>query len=214
MTLLKHLIECHGFGLYQCVYCRFGTNTFDIITDHMANDHPSKVPMFCERAEIKNLENRYILPSSIDSTSLKHINQTVASLYLKNAPNNEILLKNEMNKNQIVFNASTSTPPQAKPIMKRSLPTEYAKKVNAAQNARNPPIAVPTANRIVTPSFNYIMPSSTDTEVKRTLPIKTDVVKWPNVNDSVSKPIGLQIKNVFSLSSLRGAPKLPDDEPV
>lgn len=28
LSLHKHLVNCHGFGLFQCVYCKYGTNTF------------------------------------------------------------------------------------------------------------------------------------------------------------------------------------------
>lgn len=88
-TLPKHLTQCHGFGIYQCVYCRFGTNTFEMISSHLANQHPSSLPMFCKRSGIAKEstgEQADAGNNSIDSTSLKRINQEVNPIFKKKAP--------------------------------------------------------------------------------------------------------------------------------
>lgn len=53
-TIEKHLEKCHGVGLYHCVYCVLGTDTFETLNNHIANDHPSRLPVFCERTEHRN----------------------------------------------------------------------------------------------------------------------------------------------------------------
>jgi len=101
-TLHNHLVNCHGFGLYQCVYCRFGTNTFGTISSHLANEHPSFLPLFCERTPYKinnNADPKSAVPltSSIESTCLKHINQEVHRAVFVKQPTNDKLLKNSVN---------------------------------------------------------------------------------------------------------------------
>lgn len=61
-TISDHLEKCHNIGLYQCVYCSMGTDTFDELSCHIANNHPSKLTVFCERTE-----HRY------PDGSLKHV---------------------------------------------------------------------------------------------------------------------------------------------
>lgn len=98
ITLLKHLVNCYGFGLYQCVYCRFGTNTFEIMSSHIANEHPSKMPMFCERSEYKeNPCKSPVLPSSIESACLKHISQSVPHQYFFRPLISDVALRNYSN---------------------------------------------------------------------------------------------------------------------
>lgn len=53
-TIADHLEKCHNIGLYQCVYCPMGTDTFDKLSTHIANEHPSKRAVFCERTELRN----------------------------------------------------------------------------------------------------------------------------------------------------------------
>lgn len=48
-AIIEHLCSCFGFGLFQCVYCRFGSNDFAKIDDHIAEKHSSQLPVFCER---------------------------------------------------------------------------------------------------------------------------------------------------------------------
>jgi hypothetical protein len=43
-------------GLYQCVFCVFGSNNFDNIINHIGNCHPSKPPIYCERSNEKTDE--------------------------------------------------------------------------------------------------------------------------------------------------------------
>lgn len=61
-TIYHHLVECHGYGLYQCVYCKYGTCEFQLIASHIAHKHPSNIPMFYERVQYKNPDG-----------SLKHV---------------------------------------------------------------------------------------------------------------------------------------------
>lgn len=48
-TTLENHLKCHGLGLLHCVYCRFGTDETEALTNHISNDHPMEVPLFCER---------------------------------------------------------------------------------------------------------------------------------------------------------------------
>lgn len=41
-TLGKHLLR-HNIGIYECVYCDFGTNGVDEIRQHMCIAHPNKL---------------------------------------------------------------------------------------------------------------------------------------------------------------------------
>lgn len=49
-SLVDHFCSCHGFGLFQCVYCRFGANSFAVIDDHLVKCHSSRSAVFCERS--------------------------------------------------------------------------------------------------------------------------------------------------------------------
>lgn len=53
-TVEQHLEKCLGIGLYQCVFCSTGTNTFEDLQNHIAISHPSELPVFCERVEHRN----------------------------------------------------------------------------------------------------------------------------------------------------------------
>lgn len=55
-TLHSHLEKCRGIGLYQCVYCELGTNNFELLSNHIANVHPSLKPVFCERIDNRNAD--------------------------------------------------------------------------------------------------------------------------------------------------------------
>lgn len=52
MTIIRHLFECFNFGGLQCVHCRFGTNDFKVIEEHLADKHYNKPAVFCERPKI------------------------------------------------------------------------------------------------------------------------------------------------------------------
>lgn len=49
-----HLEGCHGIGTFQCVYCSFGTESFDKLNNHIVNKHASKIPVYCERVWNEN----------------------------------------------------------------------------------------------------------------------------------------------------------------
>jgi hypothetical protein len=53
-TIERHLEKCHGLGLFHCVYCTLGTDSFETLNNHIAKIHPSKLPVFCERTEHRN----------------------------------------------------------------------------------------------------------------------------------------------------------------
>lgn len=73
-NLYRHIIDCHGFGLYQCAHCRFGTNTFEIMSNHLANMHPSKLAMFCERVvAVKPLKGPEPPTDSVRSIRLRTV---------------------------------------------------------------------------------------------------------------------------------------------
>lgn len=91
-TIHKHIVACHGLGLYQCVYCRFGTSTSDIMANHMANEHPSKLTFYCERSVRKGTEE--IQVGDIAGTNLKQVKIPVENELYINAPINETALKN------------------------------------------------------------------------------------------------------------------------
>jgi hypothetical protein len=67
-TLRHHLENCHNIMQAQCIFCKFGSKTFDGIKHHLMDNHPSKLPLFCERAQESN-----ITPSSIDSVPIRYI---------------------------------------------------------------------------------------------------------------------------------------------
>lgn len=44
----KHM-NCHGIGLFECIYCLFGTSNVTDIRSHMCNAHPNKLLYVCVR---------------------------------------------------------------------------------------------------------------------------------------------------------------------
>lgn len=48
-TLMTHYEECKGIGLYQCLFCQFGCNSLNVFKTHLANQHSSKLPLYCKR---------------------------------------------------------------------------------------------------------------------------------------------------------------------
>ena len=49
LNIFEHYFNCYGFGMFQCVYCSFGTSSLQFIDDHLSTFHPSRCPYFCER---------------------------------------------------------------------------------------------------------------------------------------------------------------------
>lgn len=222
-SLNRHLVHCHGFGLFQCVYCRFGTNTFEIINNHIANEHPSKLPLFCERSEFKTSDlggemNGTPLASSIDSTCLKHINNHVSPPFLQKAPPNEVALRNVANIGNLGFNIKirgfTDEPPKPKinvvkmdDLMKPQakggnnlIVVSDAKRQAAKPVVRKPPKIV-YQHRI--PEKEWA-PATTGVTVKKMSLGKRQAspVQQPrSFNREEPKPSNLQIQSVFSLSN-------------
>lgn len=62
-SAVQHM-QCHGIGLYECVYCLFGSNSIDEIRSHMSMAHPNKLLYGCARIPRKDHESvsiNYIL---------------------------------------------------------------------------------------------------------------------------------------------------------
>lgn len=203
-NLFKHLVGCHGFGLYQCVYCRHGSNSFEIMSCHIADKHPSKMPMLCERSENHADIRSASYSSSLDSTILRHINHNVDPIFVKNAPSDEVLLKNEVNKDQLCSNL----PPVSK--LKRPLATgtgnrphsssELYKKLQAQQIVRLSPLRAAKAGKICSiPDLGHPAPVANTPNVPN--PPNVTHVLQPPLSQKKRPPIGLQIQNVFSLST-------------
>lgn len=122
-SIVEHLCSCYGFGLWQCVYCRFGTNSgFDVIDNHIAEHHSSQLAAFCERklpsviagkdvsdSIYSKAEVLFLLfffqptysfsllqpePSSINSLTLKLVKKTLPSLQCI-----KLKVKNDVNAN-------------------------------------------------------------------------------------------------------------------
>lgn len=49
----KHLLV-HSIGVYECVYCHYGSNDIESIQSHMCNTHPSKLLYICVRLTRKD----------------------------------------------------------------------------------------------------------------------------------------------------------------
>jgi hypothetical protein len=48
-NIFEHYFSCYGYGMFQCVFCSFGTSTLQFIDDHLTNFHQSRQPFFAER---------------------------------------------------------------------------------------------------------------------------------------------------------------------
>lgn len=198
--LFKHIMECHGYGLYQCIYCHFGTNTFEIITAHIADEHPSKMPMFCERSENHNLDLRGGVqkPWSIESTILKHINLNVSAMVLKHAPKDKVLLKNELNMDRLLCSTSSDSKLiktySARNSKNSTDSLEGIKKILAQRDARK--LANVAGDKFQRPSYhgNLVATSPPKVQVAQSNMFRKPTPIMPN-------PSGLQIQNVFSLSA-------------
>lgn len=160
------------------------------MANHLSITHPTRLPFLCERSENKEArdpEPGQVLPtpSSIESTSLKHIKQMLnprvfrASSSLIKDQVDLMNLKNIGNlgsKIQLIRNANGFW--HEKAPVQASIP---AKKVQ-----QSPP-TIPKNTRF------KISPGSET--VERVIKIS------PQVKNTSSKPLQLQIKNVFSLAS-------------
>lgn len=218
-TLHKHLVQCHGFGLMQCVFCRFGTNTFEIMSSHIANNHPSRLPLFCERTEYKaplaseaQSYQTASAPSSIESTCLKHINQQVNAAYLLKAPSNEVALRNYGSIGQLGINVhirGVENPQNANKTKVRVIASSELDPANVTQMPQ--PDKRSLAFRATGKATFNFKPTSMHHQ-----PVATSSSQSTSANASVDKPMriyqplvrkavpksssGLQIQSVFSLS--------------
>lgn len=65
--LVPHL-SSHKIGLFQCIYCRFGCNTIELIRLHLTDIHPTELAICAAR---------YLAKSSNDETDKLHLIQMV-----------------------------------------------------------------------------------------------------------------------------------------
>lgn len=59
-TLSTHFESCEKVGLYQCLFCLFGCNSLNVLKLHMANRHPSKLPIYCKRAGDQKVNSVFV----------------------------------------------------------------------------------------------------------------------------------------------------------
>jgi hypothetical protein len=47
---MEHLKGCHGFGIYNCAFCKYGTDQIEALKTHLANEHTNKMLFFFDRS--------------------------------------------------------------------------------------------------------------------------------------------------------------------
>lgn len=211
-TILKHLVNCHGFGLYQCIFCRFGTTAYETIKLHIANKHSSKLPFFCQRASKNEQE---CVASSIESTSLQSISQKVDSRCIRRAVFKELALKNLMNMKMLDSNI-LQTPNQGnhagnfivhqpciqKLNMQQAKSSGGDKKLEIEQKVA----ARQTMNSaLVMQLTSAKLQQKPQTLVKDPPKIEKHFIQKPiqiSQAPAIPKPLGLQIQSVFSLQGM------------
>jgi hypothetical protein len=172
----KHLLQCHNIGTYQCVYCTFGTNTLQVVSDHLADKHASKLALFCERRppgknphQNRDENTKHILKNT---TVLKFVTQEVnPNIVEKRSINAECLLNAES-----IFNMG-----------------EHEKSV--VIDSKKPPATIPTTVELEKEKAKSIG----DKEG-----VENNLSTKENINDERQKQptsISLQIGKVFSLST-------------
>ncbi|CRK89763.1 CLUMA_CG003421, isoform A [Clunio marinus] len=95
----QHLLKCQGIGLYQCVYCWYGTNLSKDILNHVISCHSNRSSYYCERMLLSdgtNWNQVKTAPNSINTLSIKLIKNSSSGVpFVKIA--NDPCLKNENN---------------------------------------------------------------------------------------------------------------------
>jgi hypothetical protein len=178
-SVMKHLINCHGYGLFQCVYCTYGTNTFAIISNHLANSHPSKLPVFCERTS-KDADF-FVDPSKISSISLKSIKQNIPQDIVLPVLSNLEDLDNSKNIGKIGININIAGPfddPEEKKVVLTNVKVTSGPHQVKVTQSRNIPYARAKQHIVV----------------RKEIPSKVPPPPPPKPQS------GLQIQSVFSLS--------------
>lgn len=123
-SLHSHL-SCINLGLFHCIYCDFGTDEFDFLNNHIAHEHPSNMPYFCERTASRQKDGKLKIvrklifycfqalqlislniqfqqsPSVVEATCLKSIKQRVDNELICKPPNKLVFLRNEKNVGQL-----------------------------------------------------------------------------------------------------------------
>lgn len=227
-TLQKHLFVCHGFGLFQCVYCRFGTNTFEIISSHIANQHPSCYPFFCERSENPHGEkdtetdSALHLPNSLESTCLKIISQKVNPLFIKAAPVDMHRLSNFKNVGQLGRNIYVRGTVESKmdceqdtqqlvncPSTSLQKVSKYPNNVFVRQTPEAVPIKIPTKASSQTTSnlgSSALVSKINAQRIQHVMKhpassASSSELGSPRASASPEPTSGLQIQSVFSLAN-------------
>jgi hypothetical protein len=190
-TLHKHLVNCHGFGLFQCVYCRFGTNTFEIISSHIANEHPSKLPLFCERSEYKTMNfAEPPHPSSIESTCLKHINQHVPSSVIVKPSIEHAALRNYSNMgclgNNIHIRGFAEEAPVVAPVKTLLSAEEAPMLASYKPNHKEAPIMYVQPKNVEAP---FITMRPKESQTLKSIRSGEMRVKTTSLVESIKKPI-------------------------
>jgi hypothetical protein len=92
----NHLFTAHGIGMYQCVYCAFGTPELKGIDDHLAENHDSEKAMFCQRSRPKSQQNQNLSASEVLSMSIQKVGKTSKACVITKIENGANL-RNEQN---------------------------------------------------------------------------------------------------------------------
>ncbi|XP_070498481.1 zinc finger protein ZFAT-like [Chironomus tepperi] len=176
-----HFINCHNLGLYQCVFCVFGSNNFDNIINHIGNCHPSKPPIYCERSNDKADE---VNPASIESTCLKFLTQQVDHRIIETPKINPDILKNEKNVGDLGgnFKVYPSTKTKTPSPNKDPQPVKKASEAKLGSALKKVESKMASATELV----------------KEIETIKKKSQKAEGISNE--KTTGLQIKSVFSLN--------------
>ncbi|KAL7048106.1 hypothetical protein ACKWTF_003219 [Chironomus riparius] len=176
-----HFINCHNLGLYQCVFCVFGSNNFDNIINHIGNCHPSKPPIYCERSNDKADE---VNPASIESTCLKFLTQQVDHRIVETPKINPEILRNEKNVGDLGGNL-------------KIYPTTKTKTPSPNKDSQ-PAKKAPEAKLGSAPKKVESKMAGTTDLVKQIETIKKKTQRVQAISNE--KTTGLQIKSVFSLN--------------
>lgn len=50
--LIEHTEKCMKLSHYQCLHCLYGVKDVQSIFEHVANEHPSQFPIYCDRLDV------------------------------------------------------------------------------------------------------------------------------------------------------------------
>lgn len=205
-TIHKHLVHCHGYGMNQCVYCRFGTNAPKIISQHIANEHPSMMPFFCERSErsrsedlINGTPSKMLDPTSIESTRLQRISHSVIPQCFVDAPSDEIVMRNYSN----IGDLGHSSPVQG--IIGRQMSKIISPKQPLLEASR--PTQLPAGTKIqIHPKINFTATSSTPTLLQR----PAQPLKPPQQQAKMQPATEIKVRSIAELQEPVAVKTMPE----